>query len=459
MYHDVANGGDTGDSFIHYTLTWTSASDQILIELAGHLAMSGNPAVNPIAWGEGLGSSQIAGGPYHFKLFDLDGHSLGCQDNQIMGADILLAKGSITVVKNAVPDDPQDFSFTTDLGPDFILDDDGDATYSNTKVFHNVDAGSYYVTETVPLWWDLTSITFAGDGDSGSSSAGSTATIDLDPGEQITVTFTDAYADFNPEIDVIKTANATIVHYCDRVEYNVTVVNTGDCPLDVFLSDPLLGINWYGMLDPDQKHEEICVYHPQAGTTMNIASAVGTDPLGRTVSDQDVWTVVVSLVEKAALGGVVWEDLDRDGIQDAEEPGIPNVTVELYIVFSPGTFVDNTITDTGGFYSFINIDPGDYYLRFIAPTGYRFTLQDEGIDDTKDSDPNPSTGETIIIDLESGESNSTLDAGLYKVSAAVGGVWIQVNKFKLLGPWIGLASLIAIASISMVYIKHRKRQH
>jgi len=89
LSHDVPSSGDTGDSYIHYVLTWTSNSTQIIIEMAGHLAVSGDPAANPVAWGLGLGASQISGGPYHFKLGELDGASLGKKDNQIKGADIL----------------------------------------------------------------------------------------------------------------------------------------------------------------------------------------------------------------------------------------------------------------------------------------------------------------------------------------------------------------------------------
>src|SRR5262249_4419361 len=71
---------------------------EILIEMAGHLALSGNPANNGIAWGVGDGASQINGGPYHFKLNgSLDGISLGSQDNQIKGADILVPPVTPTV--------------------------------------------------------------------------------------------------------------------------------------------------------------------------------------------------------------------------------------------------------------------------------------------------------------------------------------------------------------------------
>jgi len=103
MAHDVANGGDTGDSYIDYELTWTSTSTQILIEMAGHLAISGDPASNPIAWGIGLGAASISGGPYHFKLDELDDHALGSQDNQIKGADISLPEtGCLEVTKDVI---------------------------------------------------------------------------------------------------------------------------------------------------------------------------------------------------------------------------------------------------------------------------------------------------------------------------------------------------------------------
>ncbi|MCB9296615.1 MAG: hypothetical protein H6559_26400 [Lewinellaceae bacterium] len=34
--------------------------------------------------------------------------------------------------------------------------------------------------------------------------------------------------------------------------------------------------------------------------------------------------------ESAFIGDFVWQDTDGDGIQDAGEPGIPGVTVNLY---------------------------------------------------------------------------------------------------------------------------------
>jgi len=83
--------GSTDNQYANYTLTWTSSSDSIVIELAGHLAAGTDPILQPgVGYGAGYGSASISGGPYHFKLSYLDGSSLGSQDNQIKGADILL---------------------------------------------------------------------------------------------------------------------------------------------------------------------------------------------------------------------------------------------------------------------------------------------------------------------------------------------------------------------------------
>ncbi len=94
-------------------------------------------------------------------------------------------RGSITVVKDATPDDPQDFSFTAGGGlspTSFSLDDDTDGTLSNTRAFTNVAVGSgYSLAETVPSGWDQTSATC----DDGSP----VTNVNLAPAENVTCTF------------------------------------------------------------------------------------------------------------------------------------------------------------------------------------------------------------------------------------------------------------------------------
>jgi hypothetical protein len=86
----VFNGYSGTDQDANYTLTWTSSSPDIVIEFAGHLAVGVDPLNAAIGYGPGLGASSVSGGPYHISLDRLDGGSLGNQDNQIKGADILI---------------------------------------------------------------------------------------------------------------------------------------------------------------------------------------------------------------------------------------------------------------------------------------------------------------------------------------------------------------------------------
>ncbi len=116
--------------------------------------------------------------------------------------------------------------------------------------------------------------------------------------------------------------------------------------------------------------------------------------------------------EPAAIGDYVWHDLNQNGIQEAGEPGVPGVTVNLYDCAD--NFVATMNTDANGYYLFNNLIPGGYYVVFIEPEGYFFTLQNQGADDAIDSDADPVTGKTACTTLDAGESDLTWDAGLYE---------------------------------------------
>ena len=114
----------------------------------------------------------------------------------------------------------------------------------------------------------------------------------------------------------------------------------------------------------------------------------------------------------AALGDFVWHDLDKDGIQDAGEPGIAGVTVNLLNCAS--TVLATTTTDASGLYGFSGLTPGGYSVQFVLPSGYAFTLQNQGANDATDSDANTTTGMTGCYTLAPGETNLTVDAGLFQ---------------------------------------------
>jgi protocatechuate 3,4-dioxygenase beta subunit len=64
------------------------------------------------------------------------------------------------------------------------------------------------------------------------------------------------------------------------------------------------------------------------------------------------------------IGDFVWHDLNGDGYQNAGEPGLPGITVNLYLDYGNGyQLVDSTETNGSGFYSFANLPPGDYRVE------------------------------------------------------------------------------------------------
>ncbi len=156
------------------------------------------------------------------------------------------------------------------------------------------------------------------------------------------------------------------------------------------------------------------------------ASQVGTygDPL----QDYDSWDMEALACaippSIASLGDYVWEDLNANGVQDANEPGIDGVTVELFK--SDGTTMTTT-TANGGQYSFDNLVPGDYYVQFTLPGGYVFSPQNQG-DDTLDSDADTTTGQTATTTLTAGENDPTWDAGMYRKASLGDYVWWDLDQ-------------------------------
>lgn len=122
------------------------------------------------------------------------------------------------------------------------------------------------------------------------------------------------------------------------------------------------------------------------------------------------------------LGDFAWFDLNGDGLQDADEPGAPEVPVHLTGTDDRGATVDrSTTTDEDGHYVFTGLRPGDYTLVFTAPDGREFTLQHAGDDRELDSDVD-AAGATGIVSLVSElddegalagvSSDLTVDAGV-----------------------------------------------
>ncbi len=147
-----------------------------------------------------------------------------------------------------------------------------------------------------------------------------------------------------------------------------------------------------------------------------------------TSNDRSNYTVDFGLFRAAALGDCVWYDLNRNGQQDADEPGVAGVTVQL--LNSSGTVIATATTDANGCYLFDNLRPGAYRVQFVAttlPSGWSFTTPNSG-DDATDSDADE-TGRTGTYELEAGDRNLTVDAGIISPKASLGDtVWYDTNS-------------------------------
>jgi hypothetical protein len=72
------------------------------------------------------------------------------------------------------------------------------------------------------------------------------------------------------------------------------------------------------------------------------------------------------LFRPVTIGDRIWEDVNGNGVQDSGEPGLANMTVQLFD--SRDTLIASTTTTADGAYTFQGLLPGDYYLLVVPPT-------------------------------------------------------------------------------------------
>jgi SdrD B-like domain/Bacterial Ig domain len=137
--------------------------------------------------------------------------------------------------------------------------------------------------------------------------------------------------------------------------------------------------------------------------------------------------VTIHVTNGAVLGDRVWDDQDRDGVQDSGEPGLRDITVRL--LDAGGNPVAEQVTNGYGEYLF-DAAPGTYRVQIDLPAGASPSPRDVGTDDDADSDID-ATGLTGPITLLDGDERYDIDAGLMSdppASPALGGrVWIDLN--------------------------------
>ncbi len=148
-----------------------------------------------------------------------------------------------------------------------------------------------------------------------------------------------------------------------------------------------------------------------ANQTTGITAPV-TLTAGETDNNVDAGLVAPSAPPPTAgIGDYVWFDSNANGLQDSGETGVAGVTVDL--LNATGTAVlATTTTNASGAYYFSGLAAGTYEVKFVAPSGDKFTVEGVGSNPAINSRANPTTGVTAPITLTAGEIDNNVDAGL-----------------------------------------------
>jgi hypothetical protein len=161
-------------------------------------------------------------------------------------------------------------------------------------------------------------------------------------------------------------------------------------------------------------------WYPRAGLTATLTTAARED-----------LTVDFPYVAFGTIGDFIWNDLDRDGIQDTGEPGIPGVTVQLEFLDGSWSVHSSTMTDSQGKYTFSGLrttqpdgSPTQYRVSVTDTagvlSGWTASPQSQGGDTSKDSN-NPSGSTTSLGGSTCTSQNDlTIDFGYYNPNLTFG---------------------------------------
>ncbi len=94
------------------------------------------------------------------------------------------------------------------------------------------------------------------------------------------------------------------------------------------------------------------------------SNRLGSTDLYELKMAEDLETMDVGCVLPGRIGDYCWVDLNRDGLQDGSEPGLPNLRIEL---LRDGQVIAETVSDQYGFYRFVDLYPATYTLRVTVP--------------------------------------------------------------------------------------------
>ncbi len=129
------------------------------------------------------------------------------------------------------------------------------------------------------------------------------------------------------------------------------------------------------------------------------------------------------------IGDYVWNDINGNGIQEIEEPGLPDVTVEIFLSNS-NLLIASTTSDGNGSYLFSDIDETlSYYLKFTPSIiDYKSTINILA-DPTNNSDITNAFGDGTTSAFIPSSVQTDMDAGfaMCQSMSCLGSLNLSVN--------------------------------
>ena len=204
----------------------------------------------------------------------------------------------------------------------------------------------------------------------------------------------------------------------DIINRNTTTNNSG-----IYVFDNLL---------PGQYELTFALPSGYYFTTANVGTDnEDSDVINGTISNINISSgnnidhLDAGMYRKGSLGDFVWEDINADGVQQVDEPGIENISVELYELSGTDTvYIGQTKSDQQGLYAFNDPKPGQYLIKIQASSDLAYTLLNIG-DETRDNDA--INGIISPISLSSGQTSNLYDAGLVRYGKIGNRAWHDVN--------------------------------